>query len=203
MPWRSGSLEETDFVRLMKLTPEKRMAVIALAVLTFDQMTKWIVVHRLPFGSEFPVLPGFFKFVHWGNTGAAWSTFHGNNAWLAGVSAIALVLLYLARGYFEGHTRAGQIALGLVFGGIMGNLVDRIVHGHVVDFLYFHVIRRDGEVVGFPAFNLADSAICTGVGIIFLLSALGQRGEDKDAPAEVLGAGKARPEAVSIGRSPQ
>lgn len=201
MPGPSGSLDETDFARLMKLTPEKRMAAIALVVLTFDQITKWFVVHRLPFGSEFPVLPGFFKFVHWGNTGAAWSTFHGNNAGLAGVSAVALVLLYLARSYFDGHTRPGQIALGLVFGGIVGNLVDRMVHGHVVDFLYFHVIRRDGETVGFPAFNLADSAICTGVGIIFLLSALGQPGATENAPAEAVGVADRPPGTVPIGRS--
>ena len=54
--------------------------------------------------------------------------------------------------------------------GILGNLIDRLIHGHVVDFLYFHVIRRDGVEVGFPALNVADTAICTGVGIIFLLS---------------------------------
>lgn len=154
----------------MKWTAEKRMAWIALTVLAADQATKWLVVRNLMLGAERDVLPGFFRLVHWGNTGAAWSTFHGNNMALAGVSAAALVLLYLARRYFEGETRMGQIALGLVFGGIVGNLIDRLVHGHVVDFLYFHVFRRDGEVLGFPAFNIADSAICTGVGIIFVLS---------------------------------
>lgn len=154
----------------MKLTPERRMGWIALVVLVLDQATKWAVVRHLHLGAEREVLPGFFRLVHWGNTGAAWSTFHGNNLALACVSAAALVLLYMARRYFEGDRPAGQAALGLVFGGILGNLIDRLVHGHVVDFLYFHVIRRDGEVLGFPAFNVADSAICTGVGIIFILS---------------------------------
>lgn len=153
-----------------KWTPEKRMAAIAFGLLVFDQLTKWMVVHQLPLGREMAVLPGFFRLVHWGNTGAAWSQFQGNNHLLAAISMIALVVLYLARRYFEGDTVPGQMALGLVFGGIAGNLIDRLVHHHVVDFLYFHVIRRDGRELGFPAFNLADTAICTGVGIIFLLS---------------------------------
>ena len=146
------------------------MAAVAFGLLALDQITKWWVIHRLYLGDEIRVLPGFFNLVHWGNTGAAWSLFHGNNQFLATVSSVALVVLYLSRRYFEGDTVPGQIALGLVFGGIVGNLIDRLVHRHVIDFLYFHVVRRDGEVLGFPAFNLADTAICTGVGIVFLLS---------------------------------
>ncbi|MCC6231339.1 MAG: signal peptidase II [Verrucomicrobiales bacterium] len=154
----------------MKWTPERRLLGIGVMVLALDQVTKWLVSSSLPFGMETQVLPGFFKLVHWGNTGAAWSLFYGNNHILAAVSGVALVLLYLARRHFEGDTLPGQWALGLVFGGIVGNLVDRLMHGHVVDFLYFHVIRRDGEILGFPAFNVADMAICTGVSILFLLS---------------------------------
>lgn len=161
---------------MMKFNLERRILATALVVLFFDQATKWLVVSRLPLGAEIDVVEGFFKWVHWGNTGAAWSTFHGNNAALAAVSAVALVLLYLARRYFEGDTAWGQFALGLVFGGILGNLLDRLIHQHVVDFLRFQLIRRDGEVFGFPAFNVADSAICTGVGIIFLLSWVGRPG---------------------------
>lgn len=149
---------------------EKRMALIAVVLFGVDQWTKWSVVGRLALGSEWAVMPGFFRLVHWGNTGAAWSLFHGKNYPLALVSVAAMVILFLARRHFEAHRVAGQVALGLVFGGILGNLVDRLIHGHVVDFLYFHVIRRDGVEIGFPAFNVADTAICTGVGIIFLLS---------------------------------
>lgn len=151
-------------------TAEKRMAGIALSLFLVDQWTKHWVVGRLALGSEWVILPGFFRLVHWGNTGAAWSLFHGNNYALALVSLVALVVLFLARRHFEAERLPGQVALGLVFGGILGNLVDRLKHGHVVDFLYFHLIRRDGIEMGFPAFNAADTAICTGVGIIFLLS---------------------------------
>jgi signal peptidase II len=60
--------------------------------------------------------------------------------------------------------------LGLLFGGIVGNLLDRIIHEHVVDFLRFYWIRRSGAELGFPAFNVADSAICTAVAILLILS---------------------------------
>lgn len=154
----------------MKWTPEKRMLGIGMVVCLLDQWTKWIVVRELPLGREVPVIAGFFNLVHWGNTGAAWSMFHGSNHVLAVVSLVALALLYVGRRYFESDRVPGQVALGLIFGGIAGNLIDRVTRSHVVDFLFFHVIRRDGELMGFPAFNLADTSICTGVGIVFLLS---------------------------------
>lgn len=143
---------------------------LALGVYALDQLTKWAVVRRLPVGAEAEVVPGFLKLVHWGNTGAAWSLFHGNNFILAAVSAVALVLIYLARHHFEVHTRTGQVAIGLICGGIAGNLTDRLVHHHVVDFLRFYLVRRDGAEVGFPAFNVADTAICVGVGLVLLLT---------------------------------
>lgn len=154
----------------MKWTPEKRMLTVAGMLLALDQATKWWVVGRLELGMEQEVLPGFFRLVHWGNTGAAWSLFQGGNHILAVISAVALVVLFMARRHFEGETVPGQLALGLVLGGIAGNLVDRVVHRHVVDFLYFHVHRRDGMEMGFPAFNVADAAICSGVGLILWLA---------------------------------
>ncbi len=146
------------------------MGMVAVSVLALDQLTKGLVVRWLASDAEVEILPGFFRFVHWENTGAAWSLFHGSNQLLAAVSIIALIVLYRARRYLEADTVPGQCALGLIFGGIAGNLVDRLMRRHVVDFLYFHLIRRDGVELGFPAFNLADTAICTGVGIVLLLS---------------------------------
>ena len=154
----------------MTWTPERRLALVAATILALDQLTKLAVLRWLGFAQEKVVVEGFFRFVHWGNTGAAWSLFHGNNELLAIVSLVALLALFLFRRHFELQTFTGQIALGLMFGGIMGNLVDRLTHGHVVDFLYFYVNRRGGGELGFPAFNVADSAICTGVGLLFLLS---------------------------------
>jgi signal peptidase II len=155
----------------IRLDSNWRIAILAALIFVSDQWTKLIVVRFLPeVGNEHLVINGFFKFVHWRNTGAAWSLFRGNNTTLAAVAVIALLVLFLTRHHFEIHTRGGQISLGLIFGGILGNLVDRLFRNHVVDFLYFYVLRRDGEEAGFPAFNIADSAICFGVGLLLILS---------------------------------
>ena len=149
------------------------IAALALVVFALDQFTKWLVLRSLPFlGDEKIVIDGFFKLVHWGNTGAAWSLFSGNNAALALVGLFALIALFLTRHHFSSHTLSGQIAFGLIFGGIAGNLTDRLLPGRhaVVDFLYFYLQQRGGRVIDFPAFNVADTAICTGVGLIFLLT---------------------------------
>ena len=156
----------------MKQTHDLRIALLAAVIFGFDQITKVAVINFLPvpYQSEVHVLPGFFRLVHWHNTGAAWSMFHDNNVVLAVVSAVALLVLILVRAKFGANTPLGSIALGLVFGGIAGNLLDRIVHHHVIDFLYFHLITRSGALHDFPAFNVADSAICIGVGLLFILS---------------------------------
>ena len=157
----------------MTLGSNRRMAAIAFAVLALDQLTKLAVLKFLDLSKERVVVDGFFKFVHWGNTGAAWSfftQFADSNLWLAVFALVALLVLFATRHHFDSHTLLGQVSLGLIFGGIAGNLVDRFAHGHVIDFLRFYVNRRGGGEAGFPAFNVADTAICTGVGLLFLLS---------------------------------
>lgn len=144
------------------------IALVALLVVGFDQLTKQVVMRFVGYGEEINLLPGFFRLVHWGNSGAAFSLFRDNNAVLAAVAVIALVALYLGRHHFNARTLLGQLSLGLICGGILGNLIDRILVGHVVDFLYFYVHQRGGREIGFPAFNVADSAICTGVALVFL-----------------------------------
>ena len=155
---------------MTKLNPNLRIALLAVAVIVFDQITKLLVLNYLGFAEEKVIINGFFKLVHWGNTGAAWSMFRGNNGILALVAFGALMVLVWTRHHFDTHTLGGQISLGLIFGGIVGNLIDRVRVKHVIDFLYFYVFRRDGQEAGFPAFNVADSAICIGVGLLFILS---------------------------------
>jgi signal peptidase II len=89
---------------------------------------------------------------------------------LAVFALLALIVLFLTRHHFDVHTRAGQVALGIISGGIAGNLLDRFLHGYVIDFIYFYLERRGAGDLGFPAFNVADTAICTGVALLFLLS---------------------------------
>jgi signal peptidase II len=161
---------ETVSVSAIFHKSNRRIAALALIVLALDQFTKWIVLRSLGDYDEKIVVPGFFKFVHWGNTGAAWSLFSGNNSALALVGLLALVALFLTRHHFDSHTLTGQIAFGLIFGGIAGNLTDRLFRHEVIDFLRFYLQQRGGGEIGFPAFNIADSAICTGVGLIFLIT---------------------------------
>lgn len=152
------------------LTSDRRMIVVAMAVLALDQFTKFLVNHYLGLYDEKVVIAGFFKFVHWGNTGAAWSLFTNKNGWLAVVGVVALLVLFRSRRHFDIHTIMGQLSLGLIFGGILGNLTDRLVLKQVTDFLYFYLDRRGAGPIGFPAFNVADSAICVGVALIFISS---------------------------------
>jgi signal peptidase II len=164
------AIAEMRLFEAIARTPNRRIGLIALAVIGLDQLTKGIVLRLLGSGQEKVVIDGFFKFVHWGNTGAAWSLFRGNNHLLALVAFIALIILVLSRHHFESRTMLGQIAFGLIFGGIVGNLIDRIWRHQVIDFLYFYLQLRNGNEWGFPAFNVADSAICTGVGLVFLIT---------------------------------
>ena len=159
----------------MNMTPNRRMALLAFSVFALDQLTKSLVLHYLgttPFMQEHIVVDGFFKFVYWANTGAAWSLFQRGNEMLAIVALLALLGLFLWRHHFDTKTLPGQVSLGLIFGGIIGNLYDRLhpARHQVIDFLRFYLHRRSGEEIGFPAFNVADSAICVGVGLLIILS---------------------------------
>ncbi len=152
-------------------SPGRFIAAVAVVVYGLDQLTKYFVLQWLGKGQERVIIEGFFKFVHWGNTGAAWSMFRGHNELLAIIALVALLALFLARHHFDTRTRLGRFALGLIFGGIAGNLTDRLLPSRqeVIDFIYFYVNTARGEI-GFPAFNIADSGICVGVGLIFWLT---------------------------------
>lgn len=156
----------------LTLTSTQRISRLAGAVFLMDQLTKLIVLKLLGPNDERLVVDGFFKFVHWQNTGAAFSMFRHNNGILAVISFGALVALWRFRQHFEIQRIQGQIAIGLLLGGIAGNLLDRVLpqRRHVIDFLYFHIHPRGGGELGFPAFNVADSAICIGVGLLIILS---------------------------------
>ena len=165
----------------------RRIAGLALFIVVLDQVTKWIVLHTILEGDERVIVPGFFNLAHRANTGAAWSLFTGNNTLLAVIALVALVALVLARHHFHARTLTGQLALGLIFGGIIGNLTDRLLPGRhaVVDFLHFYLQRRGTyDPLDFPAFNVADSAICTGVALIFLIN-----WRNEGAPKSVAGGG--------------
>jgi signal peptidase II len=160
------------------------MGAVALVIVALDQLTKLIVLKYLGYAQERVVIDGFFKFVHWGNTGAAWSLFRGNNAALAVVALIALLVLFLSRHhFFDARSRLGQAAFGMLVGGIAGNVTDRLLPSRlqVIDFIYFYVNTASGEI-GFPAFNIADSAICIGVALIFWATWKSEHGNKTPVP---------------------
>ena len=140
--------------------------IIALAVFALDQATKIWIVNRVPFdplhshglGRDIEVIQGFFYIIHVGNTGAAWSMFSGRSVTLAVLAAGTLIAIYFWRHTLGLRQSLSQICFGLLCGGIVGNLVDRIVHKHVIDFIDLHF----GSYV-YPTFNVADSGICVGV----------------------------------------
>lgn len=128
---------------------------LALAMVSGDQATKWWVRSTIDPLAPIPVIPGFFDLVHIGNTGAAFGAFKGGNAFFIALALGALALLGCLA-YHRFFTKPIMAAaFGLLAGGILGNLADRIRLGHVTDFLDVYV--GDWH---WPAFNVADSCIC-------------------------------------------
>ncbi len=142
------------------------LASVAGAVLILDQASKALVLAYLPLGGSLPVIPGFFDLTHVHNPGGAFGFLSGMSADIRGLLFVAVSLL--AAGlilYFYWQTPVDQrvlaVGISLLFGGAIGNLVDRIRFGIVVDFLDLYA----GDL-HWPAFNVADSAITVGV-VIF------------------------------------
>ncbi|MEO8249900.1 MAG: signal peptidase II [Burkholderiales bacterium] len=132
---------------------------LALVVFALDQWTKWLILGHFRYGDSTYVLP-FFDIVRAHNTGAAFSFLAGAAGWqrwfftVIGIAA-ALFIVWLLRSH--SGQRLFSFALSLLLGGAIGNVVDRLMHGYVVDFLHFH-----WQGWSFPAFNVADSAITVG-----------------------------------------
>ncbi len=137
----------------------QRWLVISALVIVLDQVTKYWVSQSLAPGESVPVMP-FFNLVLTYNTGAAFSFLSHASGWQRGfftvIAALAsLFIIYFIRRYHQ--EKRFSFGLSLILGGALGNLWDRIMLGHVVDFLDFYV-----QAYHWPAFNVADSAITCG-----------------------------------------
>jgi signal peptidase II len=153
--------------RLHRAAGYRWFIVLACAIFTLDQLTKFLILRTLPLNTygppnHIPIIPGFFNLVHVGNTGAAWSLFSGRSTLLALLAVTTLIAIFIWRRSLGLRQLPVQISFGLLCGGILGNLVDRLVHKHVIDFLDFHF----GSYI-YPTFNVADSGIFVGV-IVYL-----------------------------------
>jgi signal peptidase II len=136
---------------------------LSIAIVLVDQVTKELARHSLVL-RPISVIEGFFDLRFVQNTGAAWGILSGRNHWLVVLSIVMLIGLVRFRKEVLSDSQVHRWCLGFLVGGIIGNLVDRMRLGYVVDFLDFHW----HEVYHFPAFNVADMAICTGVGLYLL-----------------------------------
>jgi signal peptidase II len=138
---------------------------VAAVVLLADQLTKALVIGTLDLGERAPVIGDLVLLWHVRNTGAAFSLFQGGLLLFLVVSVAALVLIGYYHRAFRGRTRWLHALLGVILGGTLGNLVDRVRFGYVTDFLSVGI----GDL-RWPTFNVADSSIV--VGIIVLVAYL-------------------------------
>jgi signal peptidase II len=141
---------------------------LAAAIIILDIWTKALVLARIDLHEAIPIIPNFFQLVHVRNTGAAFGI--GANASsrivplllnLGAIAVFCVVVVYALRSAVS--DRLLQTGLHLILGGAIGNLLDRFRFGYVVDFLDVYVGLKH-----WPAFNVADSAICIGIALLFL-----------------------------------
>jgi len=135
-------------------------------VIAADQATKLLLALRIPLGSSVPVIPGFLAFTHVHNRGIAFSLLGGIPLLVPALIALTLLFLLFYNRSRWSRRPLTQSALALVSGGAIGNLIDRVRVGAVVDFIDVHV---------WPVFNLADLAVTAGAGLLIFTLFRGDR----------------------------
>lgn len=150
---------------------------ISVVVLIADQVSKVIADSSLILHSPVPVLPGYFDWMLAYNEGAAFSFLAGAGGWqrwffTALATAVSIVLIVWIK-KLESHERYTAISLALILGGALGNLIDRVLYGHVIDFIQVYF-----GSYAYPAFNIADSAIFIGAAML-IIQALFAKNEEK------------------------
>lgn len=142
------------------------LAAVSALVLIIDQATKVFIDRTMELYSSIPVISGLFSITYMRNKGAAFSflsNFSYRIPFFIAISAVALLVIAVAFRNLRDDQRLVAISLSLIFSGALGNLIDRVRLGEVIDFL--DVYWRTHH---WPAFNVADSAICIGVGLLAL-----------------------------------
>ena len=135
----------------------------AVLIVLMDQVLKILISHQLLVLEEIKIIPQFFSLQYVQNTGAAFGIFENNPIFLAIISLVILVLLTKFLYHEENISKFSIVGYSLLVGGLVGNLIDRIVHGFVIDYLSFNIFGY-----GFPVFNLADIGIVVGLGILII-----------------------------------
>lgn len=172
---------------LHKLTPHKDkfllLGVVTVIVLILDQVTKYCIYSRFQLGESHPVINGLFSITYVRNTGAAFGLFYRAPTWFRDpffiiVPLVALIVITMLLISVPKDKKWAQVGLALIFSGALGNLIDRVRFGYVVDFLDCFWGEHH-----WPAFNVADSCIVVGVGIVLILSFIEDRQKAKSRKA--------------------
>jgi len=149
---------------------------VALVAVVSDQICKWWILNHFLGEAAYVSFGPWFNIVRAWNTGVSFSMFnnYGNvGAWL--LAALALIIVFFLFGWLRKESdRVLQVALGLIMGGAIGNVIDRVRFGAVFDFLDVHIADAH-----WPAFNLADSFICIGAALIIVQSMFGKIVKEK------------------------
>ena len=149
----------------------KKVCILGIIIILIDQISKIIVSSLLSLGESIKVIKNFFYITYVHNYGGAWSIFNNKVTLLVIATFIIIFVLIKYMDKFKINKR-NIIAFGLLFGGILGNLIDRICFGYVKDFFDFKIFGYN-----YPVFNIADIAIVFGV---ILMAVAIIKGEDKD-----------------------
>jgi signal peptidase II len=157
------------------------LAAIACVVVTFDQLTKLYIHSHFGIGDSVAVFPGWFNITYVRNTGAAFGILRNSmetfrQVFFMVIPPLAMVIIAAILRGVANTDRAQVLALSLIFGGALGNYVDRLRFGYVIDFLDFHA----KDFYSWPAFNVADSCIVVGVGLILIMMAFTKQSKKAD-----------------------
>ena len=143
---------------------KNKVYLTSVIVLLIDQIVKLLIKTNMNLNEEISIIPNFFSIQYLKNTGAAFSILENQTILLAitSIICISVIIYYLKKE--ENLTTAMYLSFGLVLGGIIGNLIDRIVYQGVIDFLSFQIFNYN-----FPVFNIADIGITIGVLLLIII----------------------------------
>ena len=139
--------------------------IVAIVILIIDQLTKKIITAIMNIGDSYEVIPHFLNITSHRNNGAAWGILSGKMGFLYIITLIILAVLIIFYIKETKYNAFMQVAISLLFAGALGNFIDRLFNGEVVDFIDTNIFGYD-----FPIFNIADSSLT--IGVIFVIIAL-------------------------------
>ncbi|MFD2044028.1 signal peptidase II [Ornithinibacillus salinisoli] len=148
--------------------------IIAVIIIGIDQFTKWLVVKNMELYEQITIIDNFFNLTSHRNSGAAWGILEGKMVFFYIITVIVIigVLYYMHK--FAKENKLFAIALSFILGGAIGNFIDRLMHQEVVDFFDFIIFGYD-----FPIFNIADSSLVVGVGLVIIATILDEKKKGK------------------------